>query len=131
MSVSSVTTFEPSVRDGRWGGIFFKEAEAEARGWDMLRDEEGAQAVEIWRVEHKHWCGVTEIACTCGSTGKALLGTLMASTCPCWSGNEHGCRLHGPLAHLGAQPGKKKARAAQPRTRLSALAERSLQGAPA
>lgn len=43
---------------------FFSTQDAEQKALEIVRDNEAA-VVEVWLVEHKHYCKVTEIACTC------------------------------------------------------------------
>ena len=128
MPIASATTFYLHIRGGRvegirLGDVFFDAFAAEQRSWELLRDGEGRE-IDLWQIKHTDQCEVGALACSCSGSSETLLKTLSAENCPCWSGNEHGCLLHGPLAHLGQQRGRRVSKP-QPRIRLSALAERA------
>lgn len=54
------------------GGVFFDVEPAEKKALEIIRDTEAA-VVEVWQVEHKHYCGVTEVACTCKGVSQKMV----------------------------------------------------------
>jgi hypothetical protein len=72
MPVTAAITYDLTVFGAKnVGGVFFSAKEAEEKSLEIIRDTE-ASVVEVWQIEHKHYCGVTSIACTCKGLSKAL-----------------------------------------------------------
>jgi hypothetical protein len=136
MPINSATTYDLKVFGaGTFGGGFFAEDKARAKARAIVAETK-AQVVEIWQVEHKVWCDVSEITCTCKGVSRRLIQTetIDPSRCPCWSGNEYGCAIHGPLAQVRARATQEATAAdaaERPRARLSGLAERGRECLPA
>lgn len=73
MPVTAALTYDLAVFGAKnVGGVFFSSKDAEKKALEILRDTE-ASVVEVWMIEHKHYCGVTEIACTCKGRNRALV----------------------------------------------------------
>lgn len=112
MPVTAATTYDLVVFGAKnVGGVFFSVKEAEKKALEIIRDTE-AEVVEVWLVEHKHYCGVTEIACTCKGKNRALVTHFTQEDIhlaparpdrPLFAGPPTRGRLSGLAERLGAQ----------------------------